>query len=206
MTMYASDSLGDRIKTLRIAKNLTQKQLAEQLYVTRQAVTYWESGHRIPDIDTLSRMAGVFGVQIHDLIDAMSGPNDYPNIILVDDENEVRRSFLKILKAELPGTKVFGFQSAVDALDFARVNRVAIAFLDICLTGCSGLDLARLLKKEDTKTNLVFLTRHTEYYGEAWELYASGYLLKPLTPEKIRETVNNLRFPVRGLPTFPPAP
>ncbi len=203
MAVFASDSLGDRIKSLRMENNLTQKQLAEQLYVTRQAVTYWESGHRIPDIETLSRMAEIFNVQIHDLIDAMAGPNDSPNIILVDDENEVRRSFLRMLKAELPGTKIFGFHSAGDALDFARVNRVAVAFLDIRLSNCSGLDLARLLKKEDPKTNLVFLTQHTEYYGEAWELYASGYLLKPLTPEKIRETVSNLRYPVRGLPLFP---
>ena len=203
MGMYASDSLANRIKNLRIENNLTQKQLAEQLYVTRQAVTFWESGHRIPDIETLSRMAEVFNVQIHDLIDAMTGPNDVPNIILVDDENEVRRSYLKMPKAELPGIKVFGFHSAGDALDFARVNRVSVAFLDIRLSNCSGLDLARLLKKEDAKTNLVFLTQHTEYYGEAWEMYASGYLLKPLTPEKIRDTVNNLRYPVRGLPAFP---
>ena len=45
------------IKLLRAEKGITQEQLAEQLHVTRQAVSSWETGKTQPDIETLPRIA-----------------------------------------------------------------------------------------------------------------------------------------------------
>ena len=74
-----------------------------------------------------------------------------------------------------------------------------MAFLDVELYGESGLDLARKLQEVNPRTNIIFLTGHTEYTAEALDLHCSGYLLKPLTPDKIRREIAHLRFPVRGL-------
>lgn len=60
--------IGSRIKDLRNEKNMTQEQLAQQLHVTRQAVSSWETGKTQPDIETLTKLASAFGVSAEELI------------------------------------------------------------------------------------------------------------------------------------------
>ena len=56
------------IKLLRTEKGINQEQLAEQLHVTRQAVSNWETGKTQPDIETLTQLAEYFGVSVEQLI------------------------------------------------------------------------------------------------------------------------------------------
>ena len=62
------NNVGKNIKKLRKEKNITQDQLAEQLHVTRQAISNWEIGKTQPDIETLSAMAEYFEVTVEELI------------------------------------------------------------------------------------------------------------------------------------------
>lgn len=61
-------SVGDHIRKFREAKDLTQKDLADKLFVTPQAVSRWENGDVEPSVDTLKQMALIFGVSIDDLV------------------------------------------------------------------------------------------------------------------------------------------
>jgi len=56
------------IKRLRLEKGINQEQLAEQLHVTRQAVSNWETGKTQPDIETLTQLAEFFHVSVEYLI------------------------------------------------------------------------------------------------------------------------------------------
>ena len=56
------------IKRLRLEKRLNQEQLAEQLHVTRQAVSNWETGKTQPDIEMLTKIAEYFDVSVEYLI------------------------------------------------------------------------------------------------------------------------------------------
>ena len=56
------------IKKLRQEKQLSQEQLAEQLHVTRQALSNWENGKTQPDVDTLTQLASIFDVSIERII------------------------------------------------------------------------------------------------------------------------------------------
>lgn len=56
------------IRLIRMEKGINQEQLAEQLHVTRQAVSNWETGKTQPDIETLTRIAEYFGVSVERLI------------------------------------------------------------------------------------------------------------------------------------------
>lgn len=56
------------IKRLRVQNNLTQEALAQKLNVTRQTVSGWENNRTQPDLETLDRLAGVFEVEIEELI------------------------------------------------------------------------------------------------------------------------------------------
>jgi len=197
--MLALEAFGHRLRSLRMEKGLSQQQLADLIYVTRKTVSNWESANRMPDITMLSRLAECLGVGTYELIDELNGPDSPPSIIIVEDEPVILKGFVHILNDTLPEAQVFGFQNGPDTLSFAAGNRIAVAFLDVELFGESGLELARKLLGINPRTNIIFLTGHAEYTGEALALHCSGYLLKPLTPEKILNEINHLRYPVRGL-------
>lgn len=56
------------LKNLRKNSGLTQKQVAEKLNVTRQAVSSYESGRTQPDLDTIKRIADIYKVNISDIV------------------------------------------------------------------------------------------------------------------------------------------
>lgn len=58
----------DKIKKIRTDNNLTQEQFAEKLYVSRTAVSKWESGKGYPSIDSLKYMSKLFSISIDELL------------------------------------------------------------------------------------------------------------------------------------------
>lgn len=62
------ETLGKKISSHRKRLNLTQTELGEQLNVTAQAVSKWETGMSDPDLSTLQRLSKIFGVSIDELI------------------------------------------------------------------------------------------------------------------------------------------
>lgn len=67
--------ISENIKNLRNKTGMTQKELAEKLYVTPQAVSRWENGEVEPSIDTISTMAQIFDVTTDEII---GGPAKKP--------------------------------------------------------------------------------------------------------------------------------
>lgn len=61
-------ALNENIRKLREENNLTQQQLADKLYVSRQTICRWESGSRCPDLITAKKLAVEFNVSLDDLI------------------------------------------------------------------------------------------------------------------------------------------
>ena len=61
-------ALGQKIKALRTERGMTQERLAEAIYVTRAAISKWETGKGYPGIDSLKLLSEVFGVTIDELI------------------------------------------------------------------------------------------------------------------------------------------
>lgn len=60
--------LGEKLKHLREEKGMTQRTMAEHLYVTRQAVSRWECGARYPDLLTAKKIAKVLETSIDELV------------------------------------------------------------------------------------------------------------------------------------------
>lgn len=197
--MFTPDAFGRRIQALRKEKGLSQQQLADNMFVSRKTVGNWEAGNRFPDITMISKLAEKLGVETYELLDEMYDSSRPANIIIVEDEPILLKGFLHVLVDMLPEAQIVGFQNAAEALAYAHAARVEIAFLDIELFGESGVELAKKLLRIHPRTNIIFLTGHTEYARDALDLHCSGYLLKPLTPEKIRTELSHLRFPLRSL-------
>lgn len=60
--------LSQQIKILRTSNNLSQDDLAEKLYISRQAISKWENGEATPDIDKLVQLAAIFKVSLDYLV------------------------------------------------------------------------------------------------------------------------------------------
>lgn len=79
--------MGNRIKTLRLAKSMTQEQLARALHVSAQAVSKWELGGSLPDIQLLPALSVVLGTSI----DALFSLTDESRLARIENMLEDRR-------------------------------------------------------------------------------------------------------------------
>lgn len=199
--MATTNTIGELITELRSRNRMSQKDLADFLYVNQGTVSRWERGIRFPDTELIIKMAEQFGVDPAVMLNAPFNRSDTPEILLVEDELVMLDDCYKTLSEALPAASVHPFRWASDALQFAKSRRVDVAFLDIELQGSSGLDLAKELTSLNPFVNIIFLTGHPEYAGEALDLFCSGYILKPLNKSKIRNQISHLRHSVSGLST-----
>lgn len=117
-------------------------------------------------------------------------------ILVVDDEEMVLEETKETVGMELPGMTIIGTSSALEAVNIAGKWQIEIAFLDIEMPDMDGLELAEKLKAKNPDMNIIFVTAYAEYALEAFNQYASGYLLKPLQRKDVERAVRNLRYPV----------
>ena len=183
------------LRNLRINKELSQRELAERMYVTRSTVARWESGSRLPDAVMISRLAKCLDTDVNILLSAAVESDDALNVIMVDDRKIFFAGALPILEEVMPNAIITGFTRPSEAIEYAKANRIALAFLDIELGKTNGLDLCRTLLTINPRTNVVYLTAYIEYSFDAWSTGASGFLLKPITTENVRAQLKNLRYP-----------
>ncbi|MBR6090776.1 MAG: response regulator [Anaerolineaceae bacterium] len=183
------------LKKLRTDRGLSQQDLAKQLYVTRSTIARWENGSRLPNAIMISRLAECLGVDLNTLLNAAAESEEALNVIIVDDRKIVLSGAVPILEETIPNAVITGFTRPSEAIEYAKENRVALAFLDIELGKTNGLDLCRTLLEINPRTNVVYLTAYIEYSFDAWSTGASGFMLKPITTEGVREQLKNLRYP-----------
>lgn len=84
-------NVGARIREHREKAGLTQMQLAEVFFATRQTVGNWERGPTLPDIQSLQLLAGVFGVTVDELL---GGDADELACEAANDRRVLMRSFI----------------------------------------------------------------------------------------------------------------
>lgn len=184
------------LRKLREEKGLTQKQLGEKLFVNHSTITRWENASRLPDFTMVRRLAECLGVDTNDLIQAAFQSEDNPIVIMVDDCKAILTDGLNVLGEVLPSATITGFIKPREAIEYAKINQVALAILDIEMGRTSGFELSQKLLEINSHTNIVFLTAYADYSLDAWNTTASGFLLKPITAEKVQDQLKKLRYPI----------
>ena len=185
----------ENLKELRMKNNMSQRELAERMYVTRSTITHWENGSRLPDASMIYRLADCLDVDVDRLLSVAAESGESPNVILVDDSKIILTGGLPVLEKALPNATVIGFTKPSEAVEYVKTNSVALAFLDIELGRMSGLDLCETLLDINPRINVVFLTAFGEYSLDAWSTGASGFLVKPITVDGVKAQLKNLRHP-----------
>ena len=185
----------DTMKKLREEKGLSQNEIAKRMYVTRTAVSRWESGHRLPDAAMITRLSDVLGVDVNILISAAAQSDEIPIVIMVDDNKVFLNDGMPIIEEVIPNAAVIGFTKPSEAVEYAKANRIARAFLDIEMIDVSGLDVCRRLLEINQRTNVVYLTAYRDYSFDAWDTGAIGFMVKPLTADGVKKQLKKLRYP-----------
>ena len=185
----------ESLRRLREEKGLSQKQLGKQMFVNHSTIARWENGSRLPDATMISRLAKCLGVDTNTLFQLAAESEESPNVIMVEDSKIILTEGLSVLGEVMPNASITGFIWPLEAIEYAKANRIALAVLDIELGTASGLDLCRTLLEINPRTNVVFLTAYPDYSLDAWDTNACGFMVKPLTAEAVREQLKKLRYP-----------
>jgi DNA-binding response OmpR family regulator len=123
------------------------------------------------------------------------------SILIVDDEDRLRRSLSFILQKE--NYRVVAVATAEEALDCLRSREYDVLFLDLNLPGMSGTDLLIALHKQFPQLSVLILTAHAalESAIQAVRLGARDYLIKPVEPvdilTRVAEILAEREQPVR---------
>lgn len=133
----------------------------------------------------------------------MSGPNLGPSApdeqvdqldrdlrcLIVDDESPARDE-LRFLLDEHGGVQVVGSAATgEEALVLLQNVAYDIVFLDIRMPGLNGLELAARIHDSPNRPQVVFTTAHPDHAVDAFDLSAADYLLKPLSSERLAESI-----------------
>jgi DNA-binding LytR/AlgR family response regulator len=110
---------------------------------------------------------------------------------IADDEKELRRYLRSLLSQAWPDLVICGeAENGEEALQSIESLRPQIAFLDVKMPGLTGLDVA---EKIAGICHVVFITAFDNYAVSAFEMEAVDYLLKPVSKERLAETIRRLR-------------
>ena len=178
----------EKLQGLRKEKGLTQEALAEVLYVSRTAVSKWESGRGYPNIESLKDISKFFSVSIDDLL---SGEK-LLSIAEKENKSNIRGmcdllygivdllSFMLIALPLYPNT-IDGFVYSVNLLNYKEISPVIlrvywIAFVLLFIIGVAEVVLTKSKKekanKSVTEISLVFNILLVVFLALTGEVYA----------------------------------
>ena len=125
--------------------------------------------------------------------------------LIADDESLLRDDLRDKLTALWPDLVIVAeAANGNEAADLIARHEPDIAFLDIKMPGQTGIEVAQGI---ETDTRVVFVTAYDQYAVDAFEREAIDYLLKPVTRERLAQTVTRLKNAVASdVPEAAPAP
>lgn len=107
--------LGDVIRSLRQAKGMTQKEIADKLSISPSTIGMYEQNRRVPDVETISKIACVFGVSVDYLLGTeKSGGNNYSSFQIFDESFDFRERVRALMREQSMTEEVFMEKTGFD--------------------------------------------------------------------------------------------
>lgn len=154
---------GEKLQELRKSRGLTQEELAEALYVSRTAVSKWESGRGYPSIDSLKEISGYFSVTIDELLSgekliSIACRENQANMRSICEKLFGTADLFSMLLVFLPlyPKTVDGVVYAVNLIAYtetAALNRIVywVMFIGLALLGAAKMLLVWLKREKEQK-------------------------------------------------------
>ena len=118
-------------------------------------------------------------------------------IFAIDDEPKALRLLHDTIDEAEPNAEIVDYSDGEAALTAIRSQALTpdVVFSDIELPELSGLAFAVELKKLAPETRIIFVTGFPKYAADAFRLHASGYIVKPVYADRVREELALLDLP-----------
>lgn len=126
-----AEKTGKFIRTIRIEKNLTQKELAEKLNCTDKAISRWETGKGIPDISMLIPLSDALGVSVNEILNGEK----------IEAEKQIEKYEETIVNTLNDTKKQINKLNIVIYILFVVVEIFAIYFFTLCATPSDAMGL-----------------------------------------------------------------
>lgn len=120
-------------------------------------------------------------------------------ILVVDDHPLIVEDIIDELKGIVPDAEMMGTSNSLEVSELCDRHHFDVIFMDIDMPGINGLDLAKEIQKKYPRTNIIYVTGHEKYALESYKTWASAFLVKPVSTERLRSAMNNLRYPISSI-------
>ena len=149
--------IGDNIRKLRTSRKLSQEYLAEQLGISRQAVSRWETGQTEPTARNLVELAGIFEISVSELVEPeeLSQPEQKP-------ENRILKRNLEILAV--------GAYTGFAILSTVRMDDPGFFLYTAVLTFLAACVMAYNLIRLPAKVRLKTALKELAYCALIWAM------------------------------------
>jgi DNA-binding LytR/AlgR family response regulator len=133
----------------------------------------------------------------------MSDPKT-PSCVVAEDESLLREALVAALRKAWPELQIAAeCADGGSALEAIAELQPEVAFLDIRMPGLTGLEVAAATVSASPNTQVVFVTAYDQYAIDAFDKGAVDYLLKPIQPERLAQTVQRVQSRLAA-PSLPP--
>ena len=116
------------------------------------------------------------------------------NIAICDDDllymNQVKEMIEKWGKEHHEDVSIYLFNHGDALINSYQKSHIEVILLDIMMPLLNGMETAHEIRKNDSVVKIIFLTSSPEFALESYDVKAYSYLLKPVTYEKLEETLN----------------
>ena len=117
--------------------------------------------------------------------------NAHPTALIADDEPLLREALARLLAQAWPELEIVAqARNGREAVNLFEALQPDVCFLDVHMPGLSGMDAAHHIGR---RAHLVFVTAYDQYAVQAFAQGAIDYLVKPVEPARLEETVARLQ-------------
>jgi two-component system LytT family response regulator len=115
-------------------------------------------------------------------------------IIIIDDEKKARQLLQVIISENHPEVEICELcEDLAAGVRAIKKHKPSLVFLDIEMPGHSGLELLDFFNEDEVNFSIVFVTAYNEYAIQAFKLSAIDYILKPVNPQLIAESIDKYK-------------
>jgi transcriptional regulator with XRE-family HTH domain len=162
--------IGKRILNYRKENNMTQMELADMIGISYQAVSSWERGNSMPDIEKIPKLADLFHVSIDELI----GESRVIKTVLNNSDGEVAKNFSEEeLKEVLPIIKPNQISHIISESDMANIKDIKMFLPYMSEEEVKGIAVKAQAEGKDIATYLPFMAEE-DIKEISMKAYADG--------------------------------
>ena len=114
-------------------------------------------------------------------------------VLIADDDMGMRTIMRKIVERVEDFVLVAEAGDGKTALELVEKLKPDVVFLDVEMPEKTGVECARAIQDMDPNIVIIFATAHDSYMGDAFEVYAFDYLIKPFKVERVIQTLERVR-------------